>query len=92
MTTAYPREVIDAKFEQINAEIGHCATKADVADLRGEMLAGFAGLRGELAGLRGEMKVWLLVLGAVLTVVSSGVGARVFNTLWPAPPATLQGR
>ncbi len=66
--------------------------RTEMADLRGELRTEIATMEGRLSarieGLRGEWKVWMLVMGGVLAVVSSGVGNRVLNLLWPAGPGS----
>ncbi len=64
--------------------------RTEMADFRGELRTEMTTMEGRLSarieGLRGEWKVWMLVMGGVLAVVSSGVGNRVLNLLWPAGP------
>jgi hypothetical protein len=69
---------MEERVSYLEGAYEHVATKADIADLRGELKADIADLRGELkadiADLRGELKTdiinlqrWLLgtVLGGV---------------------------
>lgn len=58
--------------------------RTEMAHVKGELKADVGLLRGEIQGLRGEMKTWMVVLGMVLAVVSSGVGNRVLNLMWPS--------
>ncbi len=88
----------------LNAMEGRITGK--LAQLEGKMNTGFETLRGELRGefrteissvrqdiaaMRGEWKVWFLVFGTAVAVLSSGVGNRMMNLLWPADSAHQPG-
>ncbi len=96
----YSRETIDAKFDALKHELlaAIASARADLrgeigdlraamADLRTELREEIAGLRTDLTSLRAEFKVWLMVMGTILAVLSSGVGNRLLNQIWPAGPA-----
>jgi len=89
----YSRETIDARFDALRHEllaaIANLRTefRAEIADVRSEI----GDLRSELAAMRGEWKVWMLVMGTTLAVLSSGVGPRLLNLVWPAGPGTAPG-
>ena len=58
----------------------HLATKADIAELRGEFKADIAALRGELkadiAELKGSLKMLLVAMTFILTLLN--IGLKVF--------------
>ena len=58
----------------------HLATKADIAELRGEFKADIAELRGEfkadIAELKGSLKTLLLAMTFILTLLN--IGLKVF--------------
>ncbi|MBM3273965.1 MAG: hypothetical protein FJZ00_02340 [Candidatus Sericytochromatia bacterium] len=90
---SYQRETIDALIADLRAEMAagfaslraELATKTEVADLRVEMLAMEGRLTARIERMYGEWKVWFVVFGAIIAVVSSGPGARVVSTVWPEP-------
>lgn len=85
MSSPYPRDTVDAMIGSVKHEL-----KADIKDLRAEMLQIEGLLASRIDGMRGEWKVWMLVMGAILTVMSSGVSSRIMMLLWP-PAASVPG-
>ncbi|MBM3267711.1 MAG: hypothetical protein FJZ01_08700 [Candidatus Sericytochromatia bacterium] len=86
---------LDCKFE----------TKIDA--LRAEMVSGFARVEGimrseigrldtkidaKVDGLRCEMRIWLLVLGFLVSPIMTSIGIRTAAAVWPAPPPASLGR
>ncbi len=67
----YSRDESDARLAALRLEF-----RADIKDECGA-------IRVEIATMKDEMKMWMVVLGAVLTIVSSGFGSRLLNLVWP---------
>ena len=89
MAAPYSRETTDAKFDALRQEfrgdLNALEGRLNVrfSELEGKMMEMFAGVRGEFASLRSELKVWLIVMGTILGVLASVVGNRLLNLLWP---------
>ncbi|CAI8046394.1 hypothetical protein GBAR_LOCUS25661 [Geodia barretti] len=61
--------MVEQRVSRLEGEYGHLATKAEIAEVRGEVKGEVADLRGELRGIK-----WTLVVAiAAATVVLAGL-------------------
>ncbi len=80
---------VNAGFEALRGEF-----RKDNDQLRGEfrqdndqLRQEFGQLRLEFVGMKGEFKVWFLILGTLVAVLSTGIGSRVLDRVWPGGQA-----
>ena len=61
--------MVEQRVSRLEGEYGHLATKAEIAEVRGEVRGEIADLRGELRGIK-----WTLVIAvASATVILAGL-------------------
>ncbi|MBM3269503.1 MAG: hypothetical protein FJZ01_17850 [Candidatus Sericytochromatia bacterium] len=59
--------------------------------LSGQISSSEARLEGKIDGLRTEMRIWILIIGLVVSPVVAGIGARVATSVLPAPGPAQNG-
>ncbi len=64
------------RVSRLEGAYEHLATKADIAELRGELKTDIAELKAELAELKGSLKMLLIAMTFVLTLLN--IGLKVF--------------
>jgi hypothetical protein len=79
-----------ARLQAIEALLPTLATKADLAELRGEMRAGFAQLRAEMAEGRAENQRWLIATVIGLFIGFGGLFMAMSHALKPVASASAQ--
>ena len=64
--------------EKLEEKLDNCATKADLAELRGYVDTGFAELRSEIAGVRSEVHrlLWIQT-GLIASMIAAAAGVVV---------------
>lgn len=68
---------VDLSQLATKADLAHLATKVEVAELRGEVRAGMADLRGEIARSKNSLLMWLIPL------LLAQIGGLLFLILRP---------
>ena len=101
MGAPYSRETTDALLAGLRHEWRadlkqvEGTLKTEIKQVEGALRTEVVGAEGRVTaridGLRGELKTWFLVMGAILAVIASGVGNRILGVLWPAGPASPPG-
>ena len=79
-----------ARLQAIEALLPTLATKADLAELRGEVRAGFAEVRAEMAEGRAESQRWLIATVMGLFIGFGGLFMAMSNALKPVSVAASQ--
>ncbi len=64
------------RVSRLEGAYEHLATKADIAELRGEFKADIAELKADIAELKGSLKMLLLAMTFILTLLN--IGLKVF--------------
>ena len=64
---------IEERMARLEGAYEHLATKADIADLRGELKGDIAGVRGEIARAQLSMVRWMVGLGIAHAGIVVGV-------------------
>ena len=73
----------EERLSRIEGGYEHLATKADIAELRGEMNSIARELRGEINSVKQELRLHRWVLG-FMVIVQLATLARVFEIIPPA--------
>ena len=73
----------EERLSRIEGGYEHLATKADIAELRGEMNSIARELRGEIHSVKQELRLHRWVLG-FMVIVQLATLARVFEIIPPA--------
>ena len=65
--------MVEQRVSRLEGEYGHLATKAEIAEVRGEVKSEIADIRGELRGIK-----WTLVIAiTIATLVLAGLQAAL---------------
>jgi hypothetical protein len=74
---------LEQAFARIDATLPMLTTKAEVAELRGDLRAGFADIRADLHRSLAETHKWALATAVALLVAFGGIVFALANLLRP---------
>jgi len=80
----------EARLHALEAVLPTLATKADVAELRGELRSGLAEVRADIAESRVDGQRWIVATVIGLFIGFGGLFMAMSNALKPGPMAAAQ--